>query len=467
MKLILLAIACLAIVAFAKPDADRVLEVPDMAKFDTFELYSGYLQIPNKQRKLHYIFAESQNNPAKDPLVVWFNGGPGCSSMLGFAQEHGPFVMPDGDPHFYENPNSWNTHANMLYIESPAGVGYSYFWGNDSHTFDDLSSSEDNYAALLQFFVKFPEFKTNDFFISGESYAGIYVPYLAWQVLQHKSDGVNLKGIIVGNGVTNWTYDCTPAYVGMGFWHALYGTSLHDKIEELGCTFAILEESKECEELERQFNHLVEKVNIYDVYRECYYDSEESRVGTAMIGGELKTYKRGMTAKEYTPFLFKKHKNLELVPPCVYGSGPSDYFNRQDVRDSLHIETNQTWELCTERISYNSGEKGSYWIYPILKQAGVRAMHFSGNADGAVPTQGTRDWMETLNWKKTALYAPFYIENKQVGGFVEEYDGITFVSIQGVGHMAAQWSPVATKHAVYSFINSQPIANHEQHFETE
>lgn len=77
-------------------------------------------------RHLHYVLAQSQRDPKNDPLIVWFNGGPGCSSMLGFLQEHGPFKMEDEDTKFQKNDWSWNKEANMLYIESPAGVGYSY-----------------------------------------------------------------------------------------------------------------------------------------------------------------------------------------------------------------------------------------------------------------------------------------------------------------------------------------------------
>jgi carboxypeptidase C (cathepsin A) len=70
--------------------------MPDMATFDTYGFYSGYLNV-NDTKELHYLFVESQSSPSIDPLVIWFNGGPGCSSMLGFSQEHGPFVMEDGD----------------------------------------------------------------------------------------------------------------------------------------------------------------------------------------------------------------------------------------------------------------------------------------------------------------------------------------------------------------------------------
>ena len=185
-------------------------------------MYSGYLDIEGGKH-LHYIFVESQTTPATAPVVFWFNGGPGCSSMLGFAQEHGPFLMPDGQTTFNTEANqySWNKIAHMVYIESPAGVGYSYVDGTEIPEYTDESSAEDNYLALKAFFAagKFDELKDNDVYISGESYAGIYVPFLAHKILVEKKDtSIKLQGILVGNGVTDLKYD-NDALWAMGFWH--------------------------------------------------------------------------------------------------------------------------------------------------------------------------------------------------------------------------------------------------------
>ncbi len=88
--------------------------------------------------------------------------------------------MDSGTNYFIENEFSWNKFANVLYIESPAGVGYSYCEGALECTYTDDKSAEDNLTAVLAWFDKFPEFKSNELYISGESYAGIYVPYLTW-----------------------------------------------------------------------------------------------------------------------------------------------------------------------------------------------------------------------------------------------------------------------------------------------
>ena len=124
-----LTIAAIVGSAFAADEADRVLSMPDMATFDTYPVYSGYLNV-DEYKSLHYMFIESQNDPANDPVIIWFNGGPGCSSMLGFTQEHGPYKLDSGTDFWTENEWSWNKEANMLYIESPAGVGFSQCHGN-------------------------------------------------------------------------------------------------------------------------------------------------------------------------------------------------------------------------------------------------------------------------------------------------------------------------------------------------
>lgn len=125
-------------------------------------MWSGYIPIPESSKMIHYLLAESQNDPENDPVIIWYNGGPGCSSMLGFMQEHGPFQWENGNTTWNEgtNPYSWNREANVLYIEQPAGVGYSYF-ANASEmgfNFTDYNAAQDNLQAVLGWFQKFPEF---------------------------------------------------------------------------------------------------------------------------------------------------------------------------------------------------------------------------------------------------------------------------------------------------------------------
>jgi carboxypeptidase C (cathepsin A) len=233
----------------AKPAEEIVTSLPQMGTFP-YGVYSGYVPIPGTSRTIHYVLVESANNWQTDPLVIWTNGGPGCSSMLAFTTENGPYSMADNTTTFFKNDYSWNNNANMLYIEHPGGVGFSYcdYTVANDCTFDDLTDSEDNIAMLASWFKKFPEYAQHDLYLSGESYAGIYVPYLMWQIDNWNNnattpaeDKINLKGMMVGNGVTNWTYDTMPATLSMGYWHALYNDDLYDKMQKDKCDYSLIE----------------------------------------------------------------------------------------------------------------------------------------------------------------------------------------------------------------------------------
>ena len=128
------------------------------------------------------------------PVIVWLNGGPGSSSILGLLQELGPLLFnATGTGFMTSNPYSWTKlPANILILESPIGVGYSYcsaqeIPGHVCHNTDTYTASTSR-AAIVDFFQhKFPEFRTNPFYITGESYAGVYIPTLANQIIEYNN----------------------------------------------------------------------------------------------------------------------------------------------------------------------------------------------------------------------------------------------------------------------------------------
>jgi len=170
----------------------------------------------------------------------------------------------------------------MLYIDQPAGVGYSYCSDTRECTFDDDSASKDNLQGVLRWFEKFPEFQANDLYLSGESYAGIYVPYLANNIDIHNTNNAddadvfkpNLKGYMVGNGVTNWNYDCTAAEIKMYYFHSMYGKALWEQLVSNDCEFrglyALEEATAECRDLLKQVHTAMKGINNYNTDGVCY-----------------------------------------------------------------------------------------------------------------------------------------------------------------------------------------------------
>ena len=132
-------LSLLAAGAMAVYETDRMGDLPDAPPFTT-DVFSGYLDVSNT-KQLHYVFATSENDPENDPLIIWFNGGPGCSSMLAFMQENGPLAVDDGEDYIKTNPEPWTRRANMLWLESPAGVGWSTAYASDDWKQNDMTQS--------------------------------------------------------------------------------------------------------------------------------------------------------------------------------------------------------------------------------------------------------------------------------------------------------------------------------------
>ena len=183
----------LAGLSYAARVSDQITDLPGTdCKFPS-RTYSGYLRTQSPTRKLHYVFVESQSKPKTDPLLVWFNGGPGCSSMLGFIQEHGPCVIEDFDTKVQKNPYPWNLNSSVLYLESPAGVGFSTGETPQDFRDTDHSQSVDTFTAMRDFYDNWPEFMSNVLYITGESYAGIYAPFLALQIHEWNQEVLNAR----------------------------------------------------------------------------------------------------------------------------------------------------------------------------------------------------------------------------------------------------------------------------------
>jgi carboxypeptidase C (cathepsin A) len=441
--------------------------LPDAPAFVT-ATYSGYLTVTDTKR-LHYVFAESESDPANDPVVIWFNGGPGCSSMLAFMQENGPIAIDDGESYIKTNPFPWNKRANMLWLESPAGVGWSVGETKADLSHNDMTQSEDALQALKSWYAKFPEYLPNQLFVSGESYAGIYVPYLTWQIYQNNQQAVfnkdlykmNLSGMLVGNGCTNWDVDTNPALPETLFNFNIIPKRLLDAMNDNNCkfygdaTYPHPHTTPICLKTWGEIQLLMSKLNIYDLYRHVYpTDSavqipDVDRQGHSWVNGELKTYTRGMKMSEYTPWL----KYTGQADP-ILGDYFTDYMNREDVRAAFNIPTEvQGWSQCTRAIDYHELDECSMWIYPILRHQ-TRILKYSGDTDGAVPTYGTKQWIKMLDWPVEQEWRPWFTEG-QVSGYVEQYDGLDFVTIKGVGHMAPQWARQPTQEMVLAWIHNE------------
>ncbi|KAJ6216550.1 hypothetical protein RDWZM_007707 [Blomia tropicalis] len=254
---------------------------------------NGYLS-GGKGKRLFYWFVESQNNPSEDPVVLWLNGGPGCSSVEGLLTENGPFRVAANGKTLNLDPYSWNTFANVLYLESPINVGFSYNTTQftASNVYNDEVTVNAKYNALINFFKKYPHFKLQKFYITGESYAGVYIPLLTRKILENRHEnGFNLKGIAIGNGFMD-LYILAATRVEYAYYHGLFGLDYWNEIQETCCrsgnetlenrcdfplifsnhTMKPQNHNKRCALLVSPYIlHSVDKIDRYYIYNSCNY----------------------------------------------------------------------------------------------------------------------------------------------------------------------------------------------------
>lgn len=446
--------------------------LPGLPKGKHEHQFSGYLTLANG-KKLHYWFVESQNQPDSDPVVLWLNGGPGASSLGGLLNENGPFTVENDGLNLRRNPFSWNRNTNMLFFESPVGVGFSYD-PSGNYTSDDFSQARENHEALLRFFDKFPTLRENEFYVTGESYGGVYVPTLAQEIMEKNnvekdpSKTINLVGIAVGNGVNEYS---TNSQLFFAYYHGLLGydtwTDLKRKCPDLKefakpdfNFFNILKpngQGNPCAKARVQAfsSMMASHINSYDIYRKCSH-------GDPMYG-------INKLIDELLPHQTKNPVSMIAQPLsipmslCLNTTAGTNYLNRKVVKEAMHVPSELQWgeiamtnmsaaglrqlNLTLDKPVLNYGMPLKGHVIPIWKrllQNSIRVVIYHGDVDFMCDFLGGQWAVESMNLTVASEYQPWFT-GKQASGFVKEFaENMTFLTIKGAGHMAPQWKPEET-----------------------
>ncbi|KAK3036165.1 hypothetical protein RJ639_029902 [Escallonia herrerae] len=446
--------------------ADKIDSLPVQPDGVDFDQYSGYVTVdPQAGRALFYYFVESPQNSSTAPLVLWLNGA-----------------------------------SNVIFLESPAGVGFSYSnTSSDYHHTGDKSTASDAFTFLVNWLERFPQYKTRDFYITGESYAGHYVPQLAYTILLNNKvtnqTVINLKGIAVGSTLTGTTVYYRWV---MKRCHAILFVFQNEKPDKGSVTVAVQRSSKCFCLFEEVLLPVVPMVGstltgttVYYrwVMKRCHavlfvFQNEKPDKGSVtvavqrssqcfclfeevllpvvpMIGNawiDDATNQKGLLDYWWTHALLSDETHEKLITECQFVNDTSSpkcediIDNSFDTLGDLDVY-NIYAPICLDPVLKN-GSTGSNGVDAQLipgltpqlpsfrsSRISLQATFASGgDVDGRVPVTSTKYSLNWLNLPIETAWRPWYLD-QEVGGYVEEYRGITLVTIRGAGHMVPSYQP--------------------------
>jgi vitellogenic carboxypeptidase-like protein len=402
-------------------------------------VYSGYLNVnkTHSNSSLYYIFYACPKANASNiadltsyPIVIWLNGGPGSSSMLGAFYENGPFNLAwnSTSNKFYETKRdiTWNENYHMMFVDQPIGTGGSYAQSAQELTTSQSQIAQHFYNALQEFYglSNFSIFKNTPLFITGESYAGKYVPCIAHKILTENENQkdilIPLKGISIGDGFT----DPLTIMGEVGLFS--YNLGLIDYNERMTIEQNILRgllyaQQGNWLEVTNTFNNYVfsnlanytANVNVYNI--QIYGDYNTSALDTFFQDPD--------TIKRY---------NLKVN----YSQGSNDVYN------ALGVDFMQPCTNVVESILNN-------WNLPILI--------YNGQDDLIVTSPGTMSWVEKMNWVNGTTFAAqdFEVWNDEkfnTIGYKKRVGLLELRIVNKAGHLVPQDQPASALDMITDFI---------------
>ncbi|GAA5803990.1 hypothetical protein HPULCUR_009475 [Helicostylum pulchrum] len=381
--------------------------------------YSGYLDMgPND----HYFFwfFESKTNPEKSPLTAWLNGGPGCSSMIGLWQENGPCRSSKNGTQIDYNPYTWTHYTNMIFIDQPNGVGYSY---GEKLQYNVQEGAALFYDAIQLFYEAFPKYSKTPFHIFGESYAGRYIPHYADYIIQKNTH------LSLGNDTS---VSSTNTYQHIPIDSVGIGNGWINPLLQFAASMACDSSFEECYSSNDKFSCVI-----------------ADRYCTDNIDGLFLS-----SGRNY----YDVRKGYAVIDP------PEDYIfllNDPKIQHQIGVESIQ-FEQCAEEpydaMSFSGeGARDSSPALVSLLNNGIRILNYVGDADYLCNWYGNFEVMSQLQFNGSEQYnnqslKPWTLRGKEVGQYITT-DKLTFIRVYEAGHEVPYYQPQTSLTMFRNWIN--------------
>ena len=431
---------------------DRITSLPGYSSKLPSKTYGGYIQLGDNKHQ-YYMFIESEKNHNTAPLLFWTNGGPGCSGLMGLFEELGPY-RPQKNGSLKYNPFTWTKFANIVFVEQPIGVGFSWSTKKKDYKSSDKDSAKDNLTFVLNFLEKYPKFNKNDLYLSSESYGGHYIPLWANEIIKYNKkaiDELNFKGIILGNPYVDYLSG-SAAQVETYWGYQMIPKKTWNRFTKHKCNklegrknWRKTWKKNNCTKLSYEIEDIVGKHNPYAIdYPICVTEQQNNLITFYKKGN--KTLK-----KKYTP--------------CI-DNFTKKYLNRKDVKTALHAHRMRVnWKPCSNIEHYTY--KDTYatqvpLINKILNDDRLKHMKIlimSGTADAICGTVGTQNWLTQLDIKETKKWKQYFV-NKEPAGYISKYNGdgkkkLIFATVSKSGHEIPLYKPQVAFNLIKNFISNK------------
>ncbi|KAJ3012343.1 hypothetical protein HKX48_006329 [Thoreauomyces humboldtii] len=408
--------------------------------------YAGYVDVKGGSDDKHFFFwfFESRRSPAKDPLVLWLNGGPGCSSLTGLLMELGPCQVNPGGENTTINKYSWNNEANLVFLDQPINVGFSYTDGDGvSNTMD---AANDVYAFLQLFLSKYDKYADLDFHVTGESYAGHYVPAIAAKIITEndaleatssKNAEIKLKGIAIGNGLTD-------PYVQYAYYADMAADTKYGPI---------LDES----DIEGMRSKLGTCQNLIS---SCY----KWKTPFTCVPGAIYCNNAMISPFQKTGLnIYDIRKKCSPDNPLCYDilNDIEAYLNTAEVQKTLNVD--RKYEGCKMDINQKFMFAGD-WSLPFVRAIppilakGIQVLIYAGDADFICNWIGNKAWTMELEWDGSEGFQSakdITWTSKLTGqpaGELRHFENLSFLRLYEAGHMVPYDQPEHSSEMINKFL---------------
>ncbi|KAK0212398.1 alpha/beta-hydrolase [Desarmillaria ectypa] len=420
-------------------------KIPEV-NFDAGPSWSGLMPIsadPNETRKLFFWFWPTNDASSTNDLLFWTNGGPGCSSLEGFLQENGPISWSWGQSEPTLNPFSWTNLAHVLWVEQPVGTGFSQGTPNITN---DNELAEQLTGFLEQFLEVFSELKGKDFYLSGESYAGFYVPYIANWIYEHPGLDLNLQGIWIADpslsyGVVQQEIPAlrfAQANANLFPFNSSFWNTLQNISDTCGYTDYLEKFVTYPPAGQLPFPAGVVKGTLGTVQPSCRIHSPIQRA-VGVLNPVFDVYRVSDTFPNLWSVLGFPRSTQEFI-----------YFNRTDVQDAIHAP-HIRWSSCASNNVYagngrDNSVASTLSVLPNVIEKSVRTVIVHGLADFILVAEGTRIAIQNMTWGGAQGFQTpiepesFTVKDFGVFGNVHTERGLTYVEFLYSGHMTPRKS---------------------------